>query len=188
MRRTLWAVTMVVALGGCARTAPGVYAPQRRALSVVDDFNLLLMTGGLPAHLLPSEGRVTVKDAQRLLAELKLRRTGPSTYAPQQVVEALLRDVLTANKELPRAEVNRRLQKFEGLAVLTPEGFMAWALTGEPVEWEGGGEVVGGVPRARGYVVGSLYAPSGSRDWRQVAWTEAVKAVEEGSQEKAARR
>lgn len=177
MKTTLWAVAVVVVLGGCVRNGAAVYEPRRQALSVVDDFNLLLLASGLPPHLLPSGGEVTGKEAERLLAEVRLRSAGPGTRAPQLVAEALLWDVALGDKPVPRAEVNRRLQGFEGLAVLTREGFMAWALTGETVEWVGKVEVVGGVPRARGYEVGALHAPSG-RAWRQVEWVEAVRVAE----------
>lgn len=178
MKRTLWAVAVVaVVLGGCARNGASVYESRRQALSVVDDFNLLLLASGLPPHLLPSGGEVTEKEAERLLAEVKLRSAGPGTSAPQLVAEALLLNVALGDKPMPRVEVNQRLKRFEGLAVLTREGFMAWALTGEPVEWVGKVEVVGGVPRARGYEVGALHAPSG-RAWRQVEWVEAVRVAE----------
>lgn len=182
MRTRVALAVAAVVLGGCARNGAAVsvaeYEKRRAALSVVDDFNLLLLEGGLSVQLLPRGEELTVKEAERLLAELRLRASSASAYGPQRVAETLLREVLGSKESVKREELNRRLRRFEGRAVLTPEGFMSWALTGEPVEWMGRVEVVGGKGRVRGYEVGLLYAPGGVGGWKEVEW------VEEGTEER----
>ena len=59
---------------------------------------------------------------------------------------------------MPREVLLQRVERFQGLAVLRPDGYLAWALTGEtqqrvaPVEWKDGAF------RAHAFEVGRFYS------------------------------
>lgn len=61
-------------------------------------------------------------------------------------------------EEVPRAVLLQFLERFRGLAVLRPNGYLAWALTGQtqqrvaPVEWRDGAF------RAHAFEVGRFYS------------------------------
>ena len=58
-----------------------------------------------------------------------------------------------ASEELPREVLLQRVQRFQGLAVLRPDGYLAWALTGADAAARGRGGVEGRSlpgPRLRG--------------------------------------
>ncbi|WP_241758111.1 Tox-REase-5 domain-containing protein [Myxococcus landrumensis] len=69
----------------------------------------------------------------------------------------MLREVL-ATGEVSRAELARRVERFSGVAVLRPDGYLAWVRTGAtqqrvaPVEWRGGAF------RAHGFELGRFYS------------------------------
>lgn len=172
MKSTLAVVAAVLVATGCAGRGVVAFEGRRAALLAgLDDFNLLLLGSGLEAQELPVAD-VTATEAQRLLAELKLKSPTMTTYAPRRVAEVLLMEVFTMGEVVTREEMNRRLKRYEKLAVLTPEGFMSWALTGEVAEWVGKVEVVRGTGKAHGYTVGYLYGRTGGAGWRQEEWTE----------------
>lgn len=174
MKGVLMAVVLVAAglEVGCASRGVAAFEGKRAALLAgMDDFNLLLLGSGVEAQALPAWD-ITETEAQRLLAELKLISPTMKTYGPRRVAEVLLMEVYTMGETVPRSEMNRRLKRYEKLAVVTSEGFMCWALTGEVVEWLGKVEVVGGQGKVRGYFVGQLYGRAGGAGWRQEQWTE----------------
>jgi len=172
MKRALAVVAALVMVAGCAGRGVVAFEGRRAALLAgLDDFNLLLLGSGIEPQELPV-AEVTATEAQRLLAELKLKSPTITTYAPRRVAEVLLMEVLTMGESVTREELNRRLQRYQKLAVLTPEGFMSWALTGEVAEWVGKVEVVSGMGKAHSYTVGYLYGRAGGAGWRQEEWTE----------------
>lgn len=185
--RQLTQVAVVAVLVGCGCASNkqpqlGEYEARRKVLASVDDFNVLLLAGGVPAQRLLTREVVDAAEAERLLAELRLREASASTYGPRMTAEALLTAVVSAKKAASREELNRRLQGFRGLTVLTREGLLVSALTGEVVEWLGPVEVADGVAQARGNPVGALYAAgAGGEGWRKVAWEEEKRGVAQGA-------
>jgi len=175
-------VVAVLVVSGCAGRGVAAYEEQRATLTRVDDFNLLLLGSGVRAQAL-AKGDVTEAEAQRLLGELRYKPELFNTFGPRRVAEVLLWEVFASGESATREEMNRRLARYEGLVVMTPEGLMTVALTGEVVEWVGRVEVVKGLGQARGYTVGGLYTQAGGAGWRQVEWTEgwAERMVAQGA-------
>jgi hypothetical protein len=58
--------------------------------------------------------------------------------------------------------LNERLRKFDGLAVLRPDGYLALAMTGAPLQCAGPVQLVGHELQAGDFKVGPFYAPEGS--------------------------
>jgi hypothetical protein len=78
-------------------------------------------------------------------------------FGPRLVASYLLAEAMEGEEELSRAVLLQRVERFRGLAVLRPDGYLAWALTGEtqqhvaPVEWKDGAF------RAHAFEVGHFY-------------------------------
>jgi hypothetical protein len=115
------------------------------AMAQVDAFGELLLHAGLDERdELPVQGSpLTPQAATRLLALLLRKPMTLGNFPPRMAVAHLLREVLEGG-EASREEVLRRVQRFRGVAVLRPDGYLAWALSGStqqkvaPVEWREG--------------------------------------------------
>jgi hypothetical protein len=80
-----------------------------------------------------------------------------ANFPPRMAASHLLREVLERG-ELSRAELLRRVERFNRVAVLRPDGYLAWVVDGKtqqkvaPVEWRDGAF------RAHGFELGRFYA------------------------------
>lgn len=132
-------------------------APSRRA-GHADAFDALLMAAGLEAHdaLAMSEQVLTPDAAERTLGLLMERPITPGTFPPHLAAAHLLREVLEGG-EVTRAQLLRRVERLGGVAVLRPDGYLAWVLSGRTqqrvarVEWRSGAF------RAHGFELGRFY-------------------------------
>jgi hypothetical protein len=106
----------------------------------VDAFESLLLRVGLERSL-DSSRPLTSQETTRLLTALLRVPVSLATFPQRRVVSHLLREVLE-DGELPREELLRRVERFRTVAVLRPDGCLAWALSGHtqqrvgPVEWK----------------------------------------------------
>ncbi len=111
----------------------------------VDAFEKLLVYAGLdPTRELPSRaGPLAARDAARVLTLLLEKPVTLGRFPPRMAAAYLLREVLEGG-EVPREELLRRVERFDGVAVLRPDGYLAWARNGRtqqrvaPVEWREG--------------------------------------------------
>lgn len=77
-------------------------------------------------------------------------------FPPRMAASYLLREVLERG-ELSREELLRRVERFSRVAVLRPDGYLAWVVDGKtqqkvaPVEWRDGAF------RAHGFELGRFY-------------------------------
>ncbi|MHA7633924.1 hypothetical protein [Corallococcus sp. M7] len=109
----------------------------REALEVglldVDAFEKLLVRAGLAdVDELPlRRNPFTPDDAVEVLGRLMERPVTLGTFPPRMVAGFLLREVLERG-EVSREELARRVTRFarEQVAVLRPDGYLAWALNG----------------------------------------------------------
>jgi len=108
----------------------------------VDAFEGLLTRAGLN-HFddLPLRGApLTPQEAARVLTGLLPRPVTLASFPPRMAVGHLLREVLEGG-EVSREELLRRVERFKNVAVLRPDGYLAWTLNGRtqqkvgPVEW-----------------------------------------------------
>ncbi|WP_224241610.1 Tox-REase-5 domain-containing protein [Hyalangium gracile] len=126
----------------------------------VDGFEAVLLLGGLDnLNELPARGEpLTPEEAAQLYEVLLGKPVTLAGFGPRLVASYLLREVMEGEEEPGREELLERVKRFRGLAVLRPDGYLAWALTGEtqqrvaPVEWKEGAF------RARGFEVGRFYS------------------------------
>ncbi|HEX8698436.1 MAG TPA: hypothetical protein VF815_06355 [Myxococcaceae bacterium] len=130
------------------------------ALLEVDRFEDVLQLAGLGnvSELPPREAPLTPEDAAALHDALLNKPVTLGNFGPRLVASYLLSEVMEEEQELPRAELLQRMERFKNLAVLRPDGYLAWALSGRtqqrvgPVEWEDGAF------RARAFELGRFYS------------------------------
>jgi hypothetical protein len=128
----------------------------------VDAFEELLLLAGLNSRDgLPAPGAtLSPQEATRLLTALLRTPVTPGTFPPRMAVGHLLREVLESG-EVSREALLLRVERFQGLAVLRPDGYLAWTLNGRtqqqvgPVQWKDG------TFRSGPFELGQFYASDG---------------------------
>ncbi len=125
-----------------------------------DAFEAVLMLAGLDnTEALPSpEAPLTPEDAAALYDELLDKPVPLARFGPRLVASYLLREAMEGDEELPRAVLLQRVQRFKGLAVLRPDGYLAWALTGQTQQHVAEVEWKDGAFRAHAFEVGHFYS------------------------------
>ncbi|WP_367616335.1 Tox-REase-5 domain-containing protein [Corallococcus exercitus] len=174
MREVVTGVRPVRAVAVASATSPGDMQ--------LDGWERLLTSAGLEARDERPVGNVlTPTQAARLLGVLLGKAVTLSTFPPRMAAGFILREVMEGG-EVTREELSRRVGRFsrEQIAVLRPDGYLAWALTGRTqqkvalVEWEDGAF------RAHGFELGRFYSGKGgvfravdarlqTSDWRPLA-------------------
>ncbi|WP_343073544.1 Tox-REase-5 domain-containing protein [Pyxidicoccus fallax] len=105
----------------------------------------------------PMSGTLSPTQAARLLGALLRKPVTLGTFPPRMAVGQLLREVLEEG-EVSRDELLRRVERFARVAVLRPDGYLAWARNGRtqqkaaPVEWRDGAFRAGPFELGRFYV------------------------------------
>ncbi|NNB99680.1 hypothetical protein HI113_37955 [Corallococcus exiguus] len=130
----------------------------------VDAFEKLLVRAGLEdVDELPlRRNPFTPDDAVEVLGRLMEKPVTLGTFPPRMVAGFLLREVLERG-EVSREELARRVTRFarEQVAVLRPDGYLAWALNGRtqqkvaPIAWRNGAF------RAGNFELGRFYSGKG---------------------------
>ncbi|MGZ3457733.1 MAG: Tox-REase-5 domain-containing protein [Archangium sp.] len=108
-----------------------------------DAFEYLLLLAGLDnVNDEPPRGvPLTPQEAARVLAVLLNKPVTLGSFPPRMAACHLLREVLEGG-EVSREELLRRVERFKSVAVLRPDGYLAWTLNGRtqqkvgPVEWK----------------------------------------------------
>ncbi|MBN8465136.1 hypothetical protein JYJ95_01325 [Corallococcus exiguus] len=128
-----------------------------------DAWEQLLTNAGLEARDERTlGGTLTPTQAARLMGVLLGKPVTLSTFPPRMAAGFILREVMEGG-EVTRKELSRRVARFsrEQVAVLRPDGYLAWALTGRTqqkvatVEWKDGAF------RAHGFELGRFYSGKG---------------------------
>ncbi|MHA7631121.1 hypothetical protein [Corallococcus sp. M7] len=130
----------------------------------LESFEELLVRAGLdnPDAFPPRRNPFTPDDAVEVLGRLMEKPVTLGTFPPRMAAGFLLQEVLEQG-EVSREELARRVARIsrEQLAVLRPDGYLAWALTGRtqqkvaPVVWRDGAF------RANGFELGRFYSGKG---------------------------
>ncbi len=128
-------------------------------LVVLDGFETLLRQAGLGYSIpLPeSEADFTPEDAAELYEALLTRPVTLANFGQRLAASYLLREVMEGEEELSRPALLARVRRFEGLAVLRPDGYVAWALNGETQQRVGPVTLRDGALRAGPFEVGRFY-------------------------------
>ncbi|WNG42580.1 hypothetical protein F0U61_51115 [Archangium violaceum] len=125
-----------------------------------DAFEYLLLLAGLDnVNDAPPRGApLTPQEAARVLTVLMNKPVTLGSFPPRMAACYLLREVL-AGGEVSREELLRRVERFRSVAVLRPDGYLAWTLNGRtqqrvgPVEWKEGSFRVGSFELGHFYTV-----------------------------------
>jgi hypothetical protein len=130
------------------------------ALRQIDPFEEVLLLAGVDTggHEPPREAPLPPEDAAALYDVLLDKPVTLGNFGPRLVASYLLREAMEQEQELPREELLQRVERFRNLAVLRPDGYLAWALSGRtqqrvaPVQWKDGAF------RSLGFVLGRFYS------------------------------
>jgi predicted small secreted protein len=125
-----------------------------------DALEALLARAGLDdsREQLPGGVDVTPEDAAALYDALLARPVTLAGFGPRRVAFHLLGEIMEGEDEVPRAALVQRLERYRFLAVLRPDGYLAWAVSGRtqqrvaPVQWREGAF------RAGPFEVGPFYS------------------------------
>jgi hypothetical protein len=127
----------------------------------LDSFEALLALAGVaPLDEMPPEGApLTPEEAARLLTLLLNKPVTLGTFPPRMAVAHMLREVLEEGR-VSREELLRRVERFNLVAVLRPDGYLAWTRSGRTqqkaigtLEWRDGAFRAGPLELGRFYVV-----------------------------------
>ncbi len=109
----------------------------------VDTFEELLLLAGLDdfSELPPRGASLTPQESARVLSVLLRKPMTLGTFPARMALCHLLREVLEGGT-VSREELLRRVERFRNVAVLRPDGYLAWTLDGRtqqkvgPVQWK----------------------------------------------------
>ncbi|RKH00368.1 hypothetical protein D7V97_30430 [Corallococcus sp. CA053C] len=166
-------------------SGPGTLSRQavEMGLLEVDAFETLLVRAGLEDldELPVRHNPFTPEDAVEVLGRLMQKPVTLDTFPTRMAAGFLLREVLERG-DVSREELVRRVARFarEQVAVLRPDGYLAWALDGStqqkvaPVEWKDGAFRAGRFELGRFYsgkggVFRAVDARLQASDWRPLA-------------------
>lgn len=138
--------------------APAVGGSLPRGPARADAWDALLLRAGIEERdARPiAGGSLTPTQAARLLDALLGKPVTLGQFPARLAVGFMLREVL-ATGEVSRAELERRVERFKHLAVLRPDGRLAWVRTGRTQQRVGDVEWKDGAFRARGFELGRFY-------------------------------
>ncbi len=167
---SLFAALALLASGpvACAsRPPPDALAATRDALAGLDEFGALLLGAGLPVEAIPQGRSVSPEQAERLRRYFAILPYLPQHYAPRHVADELLRYVEQHGQGLSRWDLSRMVQEYRSLFLLRQDGFLAAALTGEPVRWIGRVEVRDHGAGAAEFEMGVFYTSADGESWQR---------------------
>lgn len=167
---SLLAVLALLASGpvACAsHPPPDALAAIRDALAGLDEFGALLLVAGLPVEAIPQGRSVSPVQAERLRRHLALLPYLPQNYAPRVVADELLRYAERHGQGLSRWDLSRLVQEYRNLFVLSPYGYLASALTGEPLRWVGPVEIRDDGAGAGEFEMGEFYTRADGEIWQR---------------------
>lgn len=127
-----------------------------------DDFQLLQESAGLEAdaqHAATEE--LETDDAKALWEALAHTPATLKNFAPRRTLVFLLRQILATDEDVSYAELLQRTSRFRLLAVMRPDGYLASALNGRPLQRMGRLELRDGRLMAGSFEVGAFYRDRG---------------------------
>jgi hypothetical protein len=100
-----------------------------------DSFQVLQDAAGMEeSERHEAQEELEPSDARELWNELARSRTTLNNFAPRRTLIFLLREVLTAGEDVSYEELIQRTQRFRFLVVMRPDGYLAAALDGKPLQ------------------------------------------------------
>jgi hypothetical protein len=167
-RLAVLSLLLLCPLACASNTQLQAFAATRDVLADLDEFGALLVKAGLFTEVLPRGRDLSPEQARQLRLHFHLFPPKHSEYAPWLVADVLLLDMAFKNEAVPRAELGRRIQEFQSLVVLRPDGYLADALSGKETQCVGPVVPGDGAYRAGIYEVGTFYKQGDDKTWRPV--------------------
>ena len=126
-----------------------------------DAFEKLLVYAGLPIEDLPMRvNPLTPDEAARVLSVLLNKPLTLGNFPPRMGASFLLREVLERG-EVSREELLSRVERFVRVAVLRPDGYLAWVRNGATQQKVAPVKMKDGVLRAHAFELGRFYTGQG---------------------------
>ena len=123
-----------------------------------DDFQGLQEASELDEESWHEAGEeLEVEDARALWEALTKTKTTLRNFAPRRALAFVLGQVMARDEEVEYARVLERVRALRFLVVMRPDGYLAWALDGEPLQRMGRIEVREGRWMAGRFEVGAFY-------------------------------
>ncbi|MBN1208801.1 MAG: hypothetical protein JXB05_28330 [Myxococcaceae bacterium] len=127
-----------------------------------DAFQLLQESAGLEEDALHSAGEtLETDDAKELWERLEHTPATLKNFAPRRTLVFLLRQLLAAGEDVSYATLLQHTSRFRLLAVMRPDGYLAAALNGRPLQRMGRLELRAGRLMAGRFEVGAFYWDKG---------------------------
>ena len=147
-------------LAGCASThslgSAGGF-PER-----ADGFQRVQEASGLGEEARHPPGAVLdVERARHLLTRLATAPVSRGDFGPRRVLSWMLREVAEGGERVEYAELQWRLERFAGLVVVRPDGYLVTALSGAPLQRLGPLQFTEGSWRVGRLGVGDFYFSRG---------------------------
>jgi hypothetical protein len=123
-----------------------------------DDFQRLQEEAELEEESWHEAGEeLEAEDARALWEALTKTRTTVGNFAPRRALAFMLGQVMAREEEVEYAQVLERVRALRFLVVMRPDGYLAWALDGEPLQRMGRIAVREGRWMAGRFEVGAFY-------------------------------
>jgi restriction endonuclease fold toxin 5 of polymorphic toxin system len=127
-----------------------------------DLFQVVQEASGLPEEARhPAGAALYTEQARELLGRLAKTRATRGSFAPRRLLFWLLREVLAGGERVEYADLKWRAERFGFLVMVRPDGYLASALTGTPLQRMGALELVGGEWKVGLLRVGDCYFSHG---------------------------
>jgi hypothetical protein len=127
-----------------------------------DRFQLLQQSAGLEKDAWHAVGaQLKTDDARELWKALARTQTTLDNFGPKRTLLYLLRQVLTADGDVPYAELVKRLEPFQRLVLMRPDGYLVWPLNGAPLQRMGRLELRDGRLMSGRFEVGAFFRNKG---------------------------
>ncbi|WP_395841251.1 Tox-REase-5 domain-containing protein [Cystobacter fuscus] len=127
-----------------------------------DPFQVVQEASGLGEEARhPAGAALYLGQARQLLAQLTRTPVTYRNFAPRRVLCWLLREVLAGGERVEYADLKWRAERFWLLVMVRPDGYLATALTGTPLQRLGQLQLVEGEWRVGNLAVGDFYFSRG---------------------------
>jgi hypothetical protein len=127
-----------------------------------DDFQRVQQSAGLEeGDWHEADEELGPEEALKLVQSLARSRTTLQNFAPRRTLAFVLSPVVSHKEEVSYAELLRRMEPFRFLVVMRPDGCLASAMTGQPLQRMGKLELREGRLMAGVFEVGGFYRNKG---------------------------
>lgn len=157
--KAMWVSAVVAAwvLASASGCASAPISKEKVKLAGLSDFSLLLVKAGVPIEDVPDDEELDPEEARTLLLKLHATPQTMRTYTFKEVADRMLMYVKSKGLTIKLDKLSEWLQAYDSRAMLRPDGYMAYILTGKEAECVGPVEVKDKTLKAGQFEVGNVY-------------------------------